>query len=166
MHVRAANLDDIDTIRKLFFEFWQTHNPDVPYDADHFLCFVRDNIGQPDFLALLLGEDQGMLLAISTTSIFSPRKIAKEIVWFTRPRVRGHGMQLFRAMTVWAKMMGLEDIHCTLQEPNPVMERMGFITTEFGYIRPVNYRRTRGKAKLGPKKNLVQSVCAERETPD
>jgi hypothetical protein len=137
-------------IGQLAHEFWQDHNPRVPYEAEYFLDFVRDNIGKPDFLALLLGDDQGMLLAILTKSIFSPRKLAKEIVWFTRPSARGHGMQLFRIMNIWAEMMGVEDIHCSLQKPSPVMERLGFTTTEFGYIRPVNYSRTSQSVGAAP----------------
>jgi hypothetical protein len=137
MTIRAATHNDLDTIRELSLEFWRAHNPRGPFDPDFFINHVRAGIDDPTFLALLLDDDQGMLLALATKSLFAPSGLAKEIVWFTRPAARGRGMQLFRGFVVWARMMGLDHIHCTLQEPSPAMERLGFFSTEVGYMRPV-----------------------------
>lgn len=137
MTIRAATLDDLDTIRELSLEFWRTHNPRTPFDPDYFMGQIREKIGQSSFLALLLDDDQGMLMAIATQSLFSPSSLAKEIVWFTRPAARGRGMLLFRPFVMWAKMLKLDHIHCSLQEPSPTMERLGFHTTEVGYIRSI-----------------------------
>jgi len=137
MTIRAATIDDLETIRDLSLEFWRAHNPRGPFDPDFFLEHVRAGIDDPRFLALLLDDDQGMLLAVATTSLFSPTGLAKEIVWFTRPAARGRGLQLFRGFCVWARMLGLDHIHCTLQEASPAMERLGFFSTEVGYMRPI-----------------------------
>jgi hypothetical protein len=137
MTIRAATLDDLDTIRELSLEFWRTHNPRTPFDPDYFMGQIREKIGQSSFLALLLDDDQGMLMAIATQSLFSPSRLAKEIVWFTRPAARGRGMLLFRPFVMWAKMLKLDHIHCSLQEPSAAMERLGFHTTEVGYIRSI-----------------------------
>jgi hypothetical protein len=140
MTIRAATLNDLDTIRELSLEFWQTHNPRTPFDPDYFIGQIRARIGQSSFLALLLDDDQGMLMAIATQSLFSPSSLAKEIVWFTRPAARGRGMLLFRPFLLWAKMLKLDHIHCSLQEPSAAMERLGFHTTEVGYMRSIAQR--------------------------
>lgn len=136
MSVRSALPEDMDTIGELFEEFRLAHQPDVPYDPDHFLGYVRKGLDDPSCLALLLDDDKGLLLAAITQSIYAPQKLAKEIVWYTRPDARGRGMALFRAFGLWAGMMGADHVHCTLQRPSPAMARMGFTLTEVGYIRP------------------------------
>lgn len=148
MTIRAATHDDLDTIRELSLEFWATHNPRCPFEPDFFMEYVRKGIDDPGFLALLLDDDQGMLMALATKSLFAPTGLAKEIVWFTRPAARGRGMQLFRGFVVWARMMGLEHIHCTLQEPSPAMERLGFFSTDVGYMRPVG-RQAQAPVAMG-----------------
>ncbi len=140
MTIRAATIDDLATIRELSLEFWQTHNPRTPFDPDYFMGQIREKIGQPSFLALLLDDDQGMLMAVVTQSMFAPSRLAKEIVWFTRPAARGRGMLLFRPFVMWAKMLKLDHIHCSLQEPSAAMERLGFHTTEVGYLRSLVQR--------------------------
>lgn len=136
MTVRTARPEDMDTIAELFEEFRLAHQPDVPYDAAHFLGYVEAGLSDPSCLALLLDDDQGLLLATLTNSIFAPQKLAKEIVWYTRSEARGRGMDLFRGFGVWARMMGADHVHCTLQRPSAAMQRLGFTMTEVGYIRP------------------------------
>lgn len=135
--VRPATQNDLETIRELSIEFWQTHNPQVPFDPDYFMNIVKVGIDDPMFLALLLNDNQGMILGIASRSLFAPTTLAKEIVWFTRPAARGRGMHLMRAFLLWAKVMGMEHVHCTLQQASPAMERMGFFPTEVGYMRAV-----------------------------
>jgi hypothetical protein len=138
MPVRKAQISDLEVISELCDQFWLTHQPEVPYDKEYFISFLRAGMNDPTCLALLLDDDQGLFLAVITKSIFAPTKIAKEIVWFTRPDARGRGMELFRAFSAWASMLGADHLHCSLQRPSVAMRRLGFFPVETGYIRPVD----------------------------
>jgi GNAT superfamily N-acetyltransferase len=135
MGFRRATLSDMATVLKLADEFFSVYQSKVSYDPGFFIPFVRDNLDDEDFLVLLLDDAEGMLIGAITEPVFADVKVAKEILWYTRPGARGHGMQLFREFERWSARRGAIELYCSIREPHPVMHRLGFVPVDVAYTK-------------------------------
>ncbi|MCU0909939.1 MAG: hypothetical protein MUE98_00920 [Rhodobacteraceae bacterium] len=83
--VKRARPGDMDTVLRLVSDFRARCGAEVAYEPEVFVSFVRENLDDDDFLILLLDGDQGLLIGCITDTVYSSARIAKELLWYTRP---------------------------------------------------------------------------------
>ena len=133
--VHRATRADMPVLTKLCHAFWDTYFEEVPYDPPHFLDYVERNLDEENLFVAILGEADGMLMGCVVPTIFSPRPMVREIVWYTEPHARGRGMALYRAFDRWARARGVGHVMCSLPWVEPAMEKLGYRMVEVSYFK-------------------------------
>ena len=137
MPIRLATHDDLPLLKKLSSAFRADHKTgtQLPYDEASWLEVLSLAIGRDDHLILILDEGEGFFVGAISATPYAPIPVANELVWYTIPEARGKGFGLFRTYLRWAKEKNVEYIFCTMPEPNPVLERLGFEIADIGYFK-------------------------------
>lgn len=133
--VRQAVASDVPVLRELFHRFWEENFPTVAYNPKHFLSYVEKNLGNDDLFIAILNEKDGVIMGCVTPTVYSPEPMAREMVWYTLPEARGHGMLLYRAFESWAKASHVSQVMFTLPWVEPKMERLGYKMAEVSYFK-------------------------------
>ncbi|MDC0659532.1 GNAT family N-acetyltransferase [Leisingera sp. SS27] len=137
MAIRPATHDDLPVLKQLSAAFRADHKTGMklPYDEAAWMEVLSAAIEGDDTLVLLLDDGAGFFVGAISATPYAPIPVANELVWYTIPEARGKGFGLFRAYMRWAKEKNVEYVFCTMPEPNPALERLGFEVADIGYFK-------------------------------
>lgn len=142
MHIRVANMEDIEQLRRLYFEL---ETDGVKYQPEHFVVGYRsddffDSIFQNDDQDILVADDDGTVIGFSHVMILKQKNIAclkpqtavyiQDLDVLECERNKGVGTLLIKASREYGKSRGADFIRTQVFPQNVdgirFYERNGF----------------------------------------
>lgn len=147
LDIRLMTKNDFPRVVPLLEDFVTFSSYDLPFDVSHVESTFNSLADSEDALLLVLVDTDdddvcGIFGAVVNVHLYSPVKVASELVWWVKPEVRGRkeSLKMLRAFEYWARNVKAADFVSMSslsvnQSVSKIYQRYGYKEAETAWIK-------------------------------